>query len=198
MAAPLFNRLPTDYQESYNSFFELTDPANIRNSMNLDLIVSLAEKAEYVLAEANPIWDTGDNRWGDRLQWQDAYQWHLDRLSHVKERLAQAIVHKKEYYENTWMGRITRFFLKLFCLWNNGNTAPIRRAEDFLLRYDSRYPVMKFEGEHKSVFFWPLKSHEWVQQNLNVQNFYNYDVPHAIEVKGGQNEVMPRFMVAVN
>lgn len=197
MTTPLFNRVLPEYQESYESFFEITSDLP-RNIGNLNKIVDLAEKVEHVLRHANPICDTWSNQWGDQSRLREARQWHLDRLSVVKQRLAQAIVCKRDYYENTWMGSIAKWILKLFCLWNNGNTAPIRRAEDFLLRYDTRFPISKLSEKYQGVFFWPLLSHGWIRENLDLQNFYNYDPPsRAIEVQGGNNEQMPRFMVAV-
>lgn len=200
MTIPLFDRLPPQYQEAYNQFFDITSPSKLPDHIgNLNNIVDLAEKIEHVLGHANPIWDTWGSEWGDRYRSLDAHQWHLNQLSLVKQRLAQAIVCKRDYYENTWMGTLAKWILKLFCLWNYGNTAPIRKAEDFLLRYDTRYSVALFpEGYRGLICFWPFITHAWVREHLNLQNFYNYDVTsRAIEVRGGRNEEMPRFMVAV-
>ncbi|HEX2582969.1 MAG TPA: hypothetical protein VHL30_02515, partial [Chlamydiales bacterium] len=107
-----------------------------------------------------------------------ARQWEIDRLSEVKQRLALAIVHKREYYENHWFGIITKIFLKLFCLWNNGNTSSIVAAEDFLLRYDLRYPVVKIFGNYvEPSFFTPMVDLDWYRHNLNIETFFNYNPP---------------------
>jgi hypothetical protein len=200
MAAPLFNKLTPDYEVAYNRFFLMTEPLHINgHRRELDKIVDLAEKVEYVLGHANPIWDTWDNQWGDREQAVAARQWHLNQLSHVKQRLTQAIICKRYYYDNTLLGKITKFFLKIFCLWNYGTSPAIAKAERFLIRYDSRYETCHLEGRfRKALFFWPFVGADWIRQNLDVRNFYNYDAPHAVEVVGGRNEDMPRFMVAVN
>lgn len=197
---PLFARISPEYQEEYNVFFEKTSRVNIADSVSdLGSLVELAEKVHYVLGHANPIWDTWGNQWGDQARGIEARQWELNQLSSVKQRLAQAIQYKKEYYENTWMGWITKLFLKLFGMWNRGNTAAIKRGEDFLLRFDSRRPVLAKPGEpYRACYFWPLIDHNWVNEHLNTANFYNYEpTTRAIEVIDVRNEAIPRFMVAV-
>ncbi len=190
---PVFNRIPVTLKEEHDRFFYEAHPDRIRVYAQTDLmhLVHLAKGAVHTFDRCNPISDTWHGDWNT---WQGpgadtatviaARQWQLDRLSDVKQRIAQAIVHKRDYYENTTLGKIVKFVLKCLCMWNNGNTAAITKAEDFLLYWDSRVPVYKQDGKYTSRYFWPLVPVSWVQEKLNTGNFYNYTPNRTIEIKG--------------
>jgi hypothetical protein len=172
-------------KKAYEYFFQKTELGTIRQfatGSSLTELVDCAEKVQIILLHCNPIFDTSNYRWGNQANPLpniiQARQWEIDRLSEVKQRLEQAIVHKREYYENHWFGKITKFFLKLFCMWNEGNTSAIVAAEDFLLRYDLRYPVVKINGRYTTPLFFTSRIElQWYRANLNIDNFFNYDPP---------------------
>ena len=197
---PLFNKLTPEHKAAYDAFFKMTDRNSIRSNMRqLDRITDLAWKVEHVLERANPVWDTYEEKWGNREDAVRARQWHADQLSRVKERLALAIQCKKEYYESTFFGKITKLVLRILCLWNRGNTSCIRRAEDFQLYFDSRFPVYNQSNLYNRRYFWAFVPVSWLNENLDMRNFYNYTPPsRAIEVLGARNDELPRFMVAVS
>ncbi len=148
-----------------------------------------------VIDECNPIWTAHDTT---DIQ---ARQWQFDNISEVKKLVAKAIVHKKEYYENHWFGKITSFILKFFNLWNNGFTTSIVKAEDFLLFWDSRVPVFKTaKGNYAlRIFLTPLSTPIWwLHENLDMSNFYNYTPPRIVKFTGPDySEALPRGFVRV-
>ena len=97
--------------QKFNSFFNKTEPNNIeKNARNLNELSSLFSHNQELLSRINPIWNTWDGSSGDIQRAMEARQWDLDQISEMKSRLAQAIEHKKNYYQNHWFGKITRFF----------------------------------------------------------------------------------------
>jgi hypothetical protein len=173
----LTNRLNGVDRQDLDAFLTYTNPDNIENYANgwsLENLTSLAEKAYEVVKKLNPILQAGSP--------QEAVipgrQWELNHLSEIKEKLANAITMKHSYYENHWFGKITRWFLDFFWLWNNGDTPAIIKAEDFLLRHDTRLPVYKdADGNYQKVFFFFALSAdaEWVRTRLDTSRFYNYN-----------------------
>lgn len=182
-AAPDFSRLSAEdrhLQTDYETFFEWTNTDNITsyaNGASLTNLTSLADRILSAIERANPFWPQGADR-VDQPTAIQARQWQMDRLSEVKERLGSAVEQKRNYYENHWFGIVTQYFLKCFCMWNNGNTAAITTAEDFLLRYDSRYPVRQNNdgSYHQQYYFFFLTPFTWLQDNLDLSRFYNYDL----------------------
>lgn len=176
-----------DYlSEKYQQFFDFTNDTNVKKyaeGRSLTALVDAADLASYVLSHGNPIYDTWNVPEEGKEKFILARQWQLDNLSIIKEKLAKAIHYKRNYYENDFFGKIKKFFLKLFGRWNDGNTSAIRTAEDWLLSYDLRLPLMKAKnGEYKERYFWPLISATWIQENLNTQNFYNYTPKRIIKI----------------
>lgn len=181
MATLAVNAIPNCFNaedsQVLNTFLTYTHADNLQNYANgwsLENLTSLAEKAYEVVKKSNPILQEGSP--------QDAVipgrQWELTNLSVIKERLASAIPMKRSYYENHWFGKITRWFLDFFGLWNNGDTPAIIKAEDFLLRHDTRLPVYKdSDGNYRKVFFFFALSAdaEWVRTRLDTSRFYNYN-----------------------
>ncbi|NGX49353.1 MAG: hypothetical protein K940chlam5_00951 [Candidatus Anoxychlamydiales bacterium] len=110
-----------------------------------------------------------------------------------------AMIDKKEYYENHWVGKITRFILKFFNMWNNGFTTSIMKAEDFLLFWDSRVPVFKTaKGNYATRLFFVFTSVRWVRDNLDMSNFYNYTPSRTIKFTGPDySEALPKEFVKV-
>ncbi len=148
-APPDFTRgeeLRPVYQEIYERYYDWTSPENIQSyasGASLENLAKLAIQCQVVIEFGScPISGTSD---ADVL---NQRQWKVNQLSDVKQRLAQAIVCKRSYYDNHPFGIITKYVLKFldqfgFKLWNNGDTAAIVAAEDFLLMWDSRLPVIR-------------------------------------------------------
>lgn len=139
---------------------------------NLEQSIALAEAAWGVI-------HVGKAGFGSR---ESADEWERDHLSHIKKRLANAIEYKLQYYNTTCLGRIMKFFLKLFCMWNGGETRSIRAAEDFLLKWDSNQPIVKITnpmapncGKYKQRRDFPNRQIDW-------SNFYNYTPIHPREI----------------
>jgi hypothetical protein len=87
------------------------------------------------------------------------------------------------FYQNTLLGKITKFFLECFGMWNDGNTTAIVSAEDFLIKYDSRFPLTKdSKGNYCHKFFFFLTCATWVRNNLDVSRFYNYNLTRTIRL----------------
>jgi hypothetical protein len=137
-----------------------------------------------VIQRTNPIWDTQSGPEGASPETvNQARQWQIDRISEVKEHVAQALDQKKAYYDNHWMGIITKYVLDFFCMWNNGYTNSITTAEDFLFWWDSRLPIFKSShGEYETRFFFPLTPVSYIQEKLNTSQFYNYTSEREIIV----------------
>ena len=113
-------------------------------------------------------------------------QWELNRLSEAKERLAKAIVMKKGYYENHFFGIITKYVLIIFCMWNNGNTSDIIWAEDVLLFWDTRRPVMKISNVDNSQYGKYVERQDFNKSHLDTSRYYNYNPSRLIELSNGQ------------
>lgn len=188
---------PEQAQRDYGAFFEATNGDSIQAQAkgNLSGLVDLAEKVAQAIHDSNPFWDrkAPDDQNVDKKR---AYQWHFDQLAEVKSHLYSALLIKKVYYLRDLIGQITRFVLKLFCMWNNGTTAAVRKAEDFLLLHDTGYPVKPI-GEDLYVH---APSVDWVcasTANIEFRRANDYSCPREINVKNGTNYMMPRFMTAV-
>ena len=174
-AAPAFARIPADDRKDYDAFIKATTGMQIRgyaSGWNIEKLAQLAEKAYAVIRKTNPILDEGSPQ-ADVIR---GRQWELNQLSDIKQRLANAIVQKRAYYDNHVLGMITKFFLKCIGKWNDGNTSSIVAAEDFLLKWDTRLPVSKnASGFYETRLFLPLTSAAWIRQNLNTDQFFNYN-----------------------
>ena len=190
-----FSKVSVQDKADYDRFLEYTNNANISSysrGSSLTALTELAEKAWHTVQVANPLKE-------ERFLMDGTVpmmQWDLDRLSEIKGRLAKAIECKRSYYDNHFFGIVTKYVLKLFRMWHEGDTADIQCAEDFLIRYDSRLPMEKdAQGNYRirNYFFggWtlvnplspirlPSPSAEWVRQNLNVSRFHNYNPKRAI------------------
>jgi hypothetical protein len=171
--------------KKFNSFFHRTQVNTIgKNARNLNELSRLFNHSLGMLSRINPIWNTWDGSRGDKTRATEARQWELNQLSDMKARLAQAIEHKKNYYQNHWLGKITRCFLKIFRMWDKGNTATVKNAEENLLATDTRNKLIKIEKVYRvCFFFYPLISTDWVRSNLNTDNFYNYNPNRRIKIK---------------
>jgi len=180
----ILNARPTDFssvsdwaQRKYNKFFEFTDENHINRYARGG---SLTELADLASGARNVIDLCKCDLRG--LDSGNQAQWELNRLSEIKERLSKAVALKKSYYTNNIFGIITQYVLKLFCMWNNGNTADVIKAEDFLLFWDSRRPVSKGSYSrkyHKRQDFSPSRI------NLDTSRYYNYNPSRLIELENG-------------
>lgn len=185
---PNFPQVSSDEKQCYDSFIEYTSDSNIEgyaNGWNLEKLIELTYKAYSVIQKTNPILNHGASRTGLI----PGCQWGLDHLSDIKQRLSKAIEYKRDYYENTLMGMITKYILKCFGMWNGGDTAAIIEAEDFLIDHDSRLPLIKsYGGVYVRRTFFPLVPDQftstiwWVRSNLNTGSFYNYNPRRDIPV----------------
>jgi hypothetical protein len=172
---PVFARISNEEKTNYDRFFEYTNDPNIQSyakCASLANLVSLAEKTRYIIEKTNPILQEGS----PQSAIIPGRQWELDRLSEIKQRVGKAIECKRAYYENHLFGIITKYVLKCFGMWNNGDTADIVKAEDFLIEYDSRLPMFKdSQGNYQKRFFFVFTPVDWVRENLNTSRFYNYN-----------------------
>jgi hypothetical protein len=81
-----------------------------------------------------------------------ARQWDCDKISEIKKRLGAAVQLQREYYDTTWMGSVSKFFLKLTGQWNNGDTAAIQSALHKLYRWDFEQPLCNIPAHAESDF----------------------------------------------
>src|SRR5579862_5998621 len=140
---PILDKLSSKDRNCYEAFFEKTHASDISKyatGSSLTYLAFLAEKVVGALDKINPICNTFSTR-PDDPGFRSARQWNIDRISEVKRTVAQALEYKKTYYDSHWLGIITKCVLKCLGKWDDGNTASIRKAEDFLIYWDSRYPV---------------------------------------------------------
>ncbi len=175
---PVFARVSTEEKNSYDRFMDYSSRIEgYGRGWNLGKLTDLAEKAYSVVCKTNPILQEGS----PQSAVIPGRQWELNRLSYIKQQLAEAVKCKRAYYENTFMGMITRFFLKCFGMWNDGDTTAIIKAEDFLIMYDSRLPLYKeSDGNYASRCFFPFTTASWVRDNLDTSRFYNYNPRRTI------------------
>lgn len=171
--------------KTFDLFFNKTQSNTIeKNARNLNELSKLFDHNFGMLSHINPIWNTWDGSSGDKTKAIEARQWELNQLSEMKTRLAQAIEHKKNYYQNHWFGKITQCFLKIFGMWDKGNTSTIKNAERKLFATDTRNKLIKIEKEYEiCLFFYPLITTDWVRRHLNTDNFYNYNPNRKIRIK---------------
>lgn len=180
-----FSRVGESQANDVRYFFSYTEQEGMyAKGGNLTELVRLAGTTIDVIQKANPKWD-GQSSTISR----DALQYQLRQVGEVKRRVFNAMEQKKLYYENTWMGWVTKLFLRLFGLWNGGNTKAIQAAEDFLLRWDSRFPLAKIKGEYISCFFFPL--FPLISARLHAicdtSKFFNYTPARKILYKETSN-----------
>ena len=182
---PDFSRLRDLDRENYMRFFTLTAPENIENyakGSNLTSLAELAHDCRSTIEFSCPIID-------------GQTQWKLNRLSEVKERLAQAVECKRRYYDETLIGIVTKYVLKFLDLfgfkkWNNGDTATIVAAEDFLLFWDSRAAVLKISHPDNPSYGKYHRRQDFPPRDLpppfsaDLSRFYNYNPRRQIELEG--------------
>jgi hypothetical protein len=180
---PALARLSSEEKTAYLRFFEYTDSPNLQSyakgRASLGNLVHLAEKAYAIIKKTNPILQNGSSQ-SDSIS---GRQWEINRLSEIKQRLANAIECKRLYYDNHFFGMITKCVLRFFGMWNNGDTAAIVKAEDFLIMYDSRLPLFKdHRGNYQTRLFAFLTPASWVRENLDTSQFYNYNPRREIPI----------------
>jgi len=179
---PIFSNL-LHSEQTYNAFYNYTKDKKFESNPNLNEVANLFDKVHGILRRINPIYNSWDGT-GDKNKTLEAMQWELDNLHTMKTKLAQAIKYKRSYYQHHWMGKITRIFLKILGLWNNGNTSAIKSAEQRLLVTDTRNKLIKHGGKYIVChYFFPLVTTDWVRKNLNTQEFFNYNPQRKILLK---------------
>jgi hypothetical protein len=171
----------SDYgRNNYERFFEYTDDNNI--SQYSHCFASLENLAELARGTRNVIdlarLNISDHGVGN--------QWGLNRLSEVKQKLAKAIEIKRSYYDNNLFGVVTKYVLMLFGKWNNGDTADIVAAEDFLLLWDSRNPVYKISHPDNRNYGKYCNRLDFRTSDLDTSQYYNYNPKRLIEMENGQ------------
>lgn len=169
--SPKLSHISERTQLDYKEFYKKTDEKNIdkfSKGASLDRLTRLAEKARFVVNFGNPF----------PISNHQTYQWEMDHLSDIKQRLHQAINQKLNYYEKDTIGKIKKIILKLFGRWNGGATKSIERAEDFLLFWDSNQPLYKITHPESSSYGkygirqdFPGPSHK---KHANFDHFFNY------------------------
>ncbi|HEX2582968.1 MAG TPA: hypothetical protein VHL30_02510 [Chlamydiales bacterium] len=193
LPGPAFGKGTSAEQEAWRSFFSTNSEA-IRTGASLTELVACAEKVQSILLHYNPIFDTWGQTWNNQADLKPARQWEIDQLAEVKKRLIKAVVYKREYYENHWFGVITKIFLKLFCLWNNGDTAAIVAAEDFLVRWNFPEPQIKHDGEYETTIQFTPENEENQAPVPGSVGFYEFldldwtDFPNYIPDRFKQNQ----------
>ncbi|MBI2811765.1 MAG: hypothetical protein HYX67_13190 [Candidatus Melainabacteria bacterium] len=184
---PAFQRISAEDKSAYDLFFDSTSAPNIQGyekGYSLEKLTALAESAYGVVIKTNPILQEGS----PQASVIPGRQWELNQLHLIKVRLSQAIECKRAYYDNHIFGIVTKYVLKFFGKWNDGNTSAIVIAEDFLIRHDTRFPLMKDSaGNYKTKMFFTLTPASWVRDNLDLSRFYNYNprrpIPIAMEFR---------------
>ncbi|MBX3718191.1 MAG: hypothetical protein KF898_00920 [Parachlamydiales bacterium] len=188
--APDFTQVRDSAREVYLQFFELTAPENIENyanGANLESLAELASRCRNIIEGTCPIID-------------GQQQWKLNRLSEVKERLSQAVECKRRYYDNHIFGIVTKYVLQFldcfgFKMWNNGDTAAIVTAENFLLFWDSRAPVYIITNPESSQYGEYQRRQDFPPRRdigdtpIDLSRFYNYNPRRTIEVPGYPDNV---------
>jgi len=155
----------------YERFFELTNDKNIHlyaKGANLSHLTKLATTCRNVIQICNPVGCSKDLFPSERSS-KSVVEWELQHLSKVKERLAKAIELKRNYYQHTIIGVIKQLFLRLFGLWNNGDTPSVMEAEDFLIFWDSKAPL--FKGKDGKYFPRQDFPHP---KDVDTSHFFNY------------------------
>ncbi len=191
LLAPDFSQIREESRAKYEQFFAWTAPENVQsyaNGSSLERLADLAGSCRGIIQFTCPV-----------IEGQE--QWKLDRLSEVKERLSQAVECKRSYYDNHPFGIVTKYVLKLldlfgFKMWNNGDTAAIVAAEDFLLMWDSRMPVVKISNPENRNYglysrredFPPRNDHN--RRAIDLTHFYNYTPRREIETGHPSNPVI--------
>ena len=178
--APDLSQMSAGGKNKYEQFFEQTDPNNIdrfAKGSNLEELAELASSMRSIIH---------GSRLNISLDHNVQDQWELNRLSEVKERLTQAIDMKRSYYDNHLFGIITKYVLMLFGQWNNGDTAAIVSAEDFLLTWDSRKPVMKISHPENPSFGKYFQRRDFVTSHRDTSHYFNYNPRRLIEMENGE------------
>jgi hypothetical protein len=173
-----FSQVSDIGKQHYEKFFSLTDSVDqYANGTSLNELADLFSSVRSIIHMVR-------NYISPEPRIRD--QWELNRLSEAKERLAQAIAMKKSYYENNFFGIVTKYALMLFCMWNNGNTSDITKAEDVLLFWDSRRPVMKISNTDHPKCGKYVERQDFDRSHLDTSRYYNYDSSRLIELENGQ------------
>lgn len=206
--SPDFSRV-SEAERSYITRFFETSPPDYSRGSNLTDLVDLARNVVLVLEKSNPFQAlNGVNQLDDTPVTRNAMQWQIDYVSAVKHRVGEALDQKKDYYENHFLGIITKYFLKIIGMWNDGYTHAVVTAEDFLLEWDSNAPVKRaHDGGYVASCpfpaFGPLRftndpSEEIgplarVNANFSLDNFYNYNTSRTISYSVQTTGVTDRF-----
>lgn len=187
--APDFTQVTDIARADYEQFFELTAPENIENyanGSNLESLAALANRCRVVIDLSCPV------HLGQELI-DGQQQWKLNRLSEVKERLSQAVECKRRYYDNHIFGIVTKYVLQFldcfgFKMWNNGDTAAIVTAENFLLFWDSRAPLFVISNPDNPNYGNYSRRQDFPPRRdigdtpIDLSRFYNYNPRRTIEV----------------
>jgi hypothetical protein len=174
-ATPVNYQVTSVYDQArYDRFLKNTDATNISRyacGASLKELVNLAETAVQVVQKNSPT---------------HPEFWRVE-IFQIKKNLAKAIQMKQDYYENHSIGRIVKRVLEFFGCWNNGNTAAIVAAEDFLLFWDSRCPVRKISDRSLATFGKYEKLDNISTEGLSKEQIYNYNPTRLIELSDGTN-----------
>jgi hypothetical protein len=171
-----FSNVSERSKRTYRKFTELTEGNGIDaygRGANLQKLAKLAFSMRNVIHIC---------RLDISLNHQVQEQWQLNRLSEVKEKLSKAIAMKRSYYDGHLLGVITKYFLMLVWKWNSGDTEAIIAAEDFLLAWDSRKPVMKISNRENSHYGLYYTRQDFRTSDLDTSHYYNYNPRRLIEL----------------
>lgn len=170
----------------FNDFLLASAPVNFQKNSkkNLTKLTDLTEKVLRMSGSCisgfsqvgdNPTTDEMDriNNLKQSLIIQEK-QWQLDAISEIKKNLADAIANKRNYYDNHWFGKITKFTLKIFGKWNEGTTSSIAKAEKLLSEWNTENPnLTKLTGPFNPLI-WGKNKLDSGKSYLDFTNFYNY------------------------
>lgn len=171
---PNFSDISPASKLTYEEFYKQTYQDNLKKGIgsgaSLDQLVQLAVRTRNVLMNGIP------SKYKNR---DEQVNWEMTHLSFLKFRLSLAIKAKSNYYDKHWFGKITQFFLKLFCMWNEGSTKAIENAEDFLLSYNFSVPVVKVTNPNDEKFGKYILREDFPYKEVHVKNIdytalYNY------------------------
>lgn len=103
-----------------SDFYENTKPEAYSPKINLSELIEKVVTLQKQI-QASPQLKVVPLKSQDRFAYMS-----LERS--ILFRLTKAIHYKRKYYDNTFMGRLTKVFLKIIGQWNKGNTNAIAKA----------------------------------------------------------------------